>query len=57
MRGVSRTTHIGSRNAAGSVQPRVAQFARYSHTEMRSQAGMVMFPVSRNACPDKPEET
>ena len=32
------------------MQPRVAQFARYSHTEMRSQAGMVMFPVSPNAC-------
>ena len=38
------TTHIGSQNAAGSRQPRVAQFARYSHTEMRRQAPMVMFP-------------
>ena len=38
------TTHIGSANAAGSRQPRVAQFARYSHREMRQQAPMVMFP-------------
>ena len=38
------TTHIGSANAAGSRQPRVAQFARYSHREMREQAPMVMFP-------------
>ena len=38
------TTHIGSVNAAGSLQPRVAQFARYCHTEMREQAPLVMFP-------------
>ena len=38
------TTHVGSANAAGSRQPRVAQFARYSHREMREQAPMVMFP-------------
>ena len=38
------TTHVGSVNAAGSRQPRVAQFARYSHREMREQAPMVMFP-------------
>ena len=38
------TTHIGSANAAGSRQPRVAQFARYCHRLMREQAPMVMFP-------------
>ncbi|NKB69321.1 MAG: hypothetical protein GKR89_19800 [Candidatus Latescibacteria bacterium] len=38
------TTHVGSINAPGSRQPRVAQFARYSHMEMRQQAPMVMFP-------------
>ena len=38
------TTHIGSENAVGSRQPRVAQFARYSHRKMREQAPMVMFP-------------
>ena len=38
------TTHVGSANTAGSRQPRVAQFARYSHREMREQAPMVMFP-------------
>ena len=38
------TTHVGSANAAGSRQPRVAQFARYSHQKMREQAPMVMFP-------------
>jgi len=38
------TTHIGSTNVPGSRQPRVAQFARYSHREMRQQAPMVMFP-------------
>ena len=38
------TTHVNSANAAGSKQPRVAQFARYSHREMREQAPMVMFP-------------
>jgi hypothetical protein len=38
------TTHVGSANAAGSRQPRVAQFARYSHRQMREQAPMVMFP-------------
>ena len=43
------TTHIGSANAAGSRQPRVAQFARYSHREMRQQAPMVMFPDKEHA--------
>ena len=38
------TTHVGSANAAGSRQPRVAQFARYCHRLMREQAPMVMFP-------------
>ncbi len=38
------TTHVGSTNEAGSRQPRVAQFARYSHRQMREQAPMVMFP-------------
>ena len=38
------TTHIGSMNAPRSRQARVAQFARYSHREMREQAPMVMFP-------------
>ena len=38
------TTHNGSANMAGSKQPRVAQFARYSHRQMREQAPMVMFP-------------
>tara|TARA_Y100001934_G_scaffold235007_1_gene285451 strand:+ start:370 stop:696 length:327 start_codon:yes stop_codon:yes gene_type:complete len=38
------TTHNGSANRAGSKQPRIAQFARYSHREMREQAPMVMFP-------------
>lgn len=38
------TTHVGSMNAPGSQQPRAAQFARYSHREMREQAPMVMFP-------------
>ncbi len=38
------TMHIGSANAAASQQPRVAQFARYSHREMREQAPIVMFP-------------
>ena len=37
-------THVGSANAAGSRQARVAQFARYSYREMREQAPMVMFP-------------
>jgi len=37
-------THVASTNAAGLRQPRVAQFARYSHREMREQAPMVMFP-------------
>ena len=38
------TTHNGSSNRAGSKQPRIAQFARYSHRQMREQAPMVMFP-------------
>ncbi len=38
------TTHVGSSNAAGSRQPRVTQFARYTHRKMREQAPMVMFP-------------
>ena len=38
------TTHIGSANAAGSRQPRVTQFARYTHRKMREQAPAVMFP-------------
>jgi len=38
------TTHIGSANSVRSQQPRVAQFARYSHRQMREQAPMVMFP-------------
>jgi hypothetical protein len=38
------TTHIGSTNAPGTKQPRVAQFARYCHTKMREQAPVVMFP-------------
>lgn len=38
------TTHVNSANEAGSGQPRVAQFARYSHRKMREQAPMVMFP-------------
>ena len=37
------TTHVGSANAAGSRQPRVAQFARYVHRKMREQAPPVMF--------------
>ena len=49
------TTHIGSMNAAGSRQPRVAQFARYSHREMREQAPMVMFP-DRDGTPWTPGE-
>ena len=47
------TTHIGSQNAAGSRQPRVTQFARYSHREMRQQAPMVMFP-DKDGTPWKP---
>jgi len=47
------TTHIGSVNAAGSQQPRVAQFARFSHREMREQAPMVMFP-DKDGTPWKP---
>ena len=38
------TTHVGLVNAAGSQQPRVAQFARYSQREMCEQAPIVMFP-------------
>ena len=38
------TTHVGSANQAGSQQPRVTQFARYTHRKMREQAPMVMFP-------------
>ena len=49
------TTHIGSVNAAGSRQPRVAQFARYSHREMREQAPMVMFP-DKDGTPWSPSE-
>ena len=40
----SLTTHVGSDNAPGSRQPRVAQFARYCYRKMREQAPMVMFP-------------
>lgn len=47
------TTHSGSANRAGSRQPRVAQFARYSHREMREQAPMVMFP-DKNGTPWSP---
>ena len=50
------TTHIGSSNAAGSHQPRVAQFARYSHREMREQAGMVMFPDADGNAWTPPEQ-
>ena len=49
------TTHIGSMNAAGSRQPRVTQFARYSHREMREQAPMVMFPA-KDGTPWTPRE-
>jgi hypothetical protein len=49
------TTHVGSANAAGSRQPRVAQFARYSHREMREQAPMVMFP-DKDGTPWSPTE-
>ena len=47
------TVHIGSENAVGSEQPRVTQFARYSHREMRQQAPMVMFP-DKDGTPWKP---
>ena len=49
------TTHIGSMNAAESRQPRVTQFARYSHREMREQAPMVMFPA-KDGTPWTPRE-
>ena len=49
------TTHIGSMNTAGSRQPRVTQFARYSHREMREQAPMVMFPA-KDGTPWTPRE-
>ena len=50
------TTHIGSANAAGSRQPRVAQFARYGHREMREQAPTVMFP-DKDGTPWSPPPT
>lgn len=52
------TTHNNSQNAAGSRQPRVTQFARYSHKEMRQQAPMVMFPDKDGTpfSPDGPDD-
>ena len=49
------TTHIGSMNTARLRQPRVTQFARYSHREMREQAPMVMFPA-KDGTPWTPRE-
>ena len=50
------TTHIGSENAVGSRQARVAQFARYSHRKMREQAPMVMFPDKEGTPWSPPDE-